>query len=147
MPEWTIDERLAPCGLRCDACLARLDGEVEFLAKQLRARFGGFMAYHERFAEMDPAFKDYPAFERMLDHLSQGKCSGCRSGQCLLKGCPVQACTAEKGVDFCYLCTEFPCDRLDSMPFLKDRWLAANKHMAETGPEAFWLGIRDKPRY
>jgi hypothetical protein len=147
MPQWTITDRLAPCGLRCDTCLARRDGEIESLAGRLRAKFGGFMAYHERFAGMDPVFADYPAFERMLDHLAQGRCNGCRSGECLLKGCPVQSCSAEKGADFCFACGDFPCHRLDDMPFLRERWLSANRRMAEIGPEAYWEKIKDKPRY
>ena len=147
MEQWTINERLAPCGLRCDACLARRGGEIELLSRQLRVRLGGFRAMSERFAGMEPAFEDYPAFERMLEHLGQGSCGGCRSGECLLKGCPVQACSLERGVSFCFECGAFPCDRLDTMPFLKERWLAANRKMAGMGPEAYWLRVRDEPRY
>ena len=147
MPWEDLRELIAPCGLRCDTCLVRRNGRIQTSAAALRERMGGFMACHERFAGMEPVFAEYPAFERVLDLLARGSCAGCRHGGCLFKGCPVQSCAMEKGVVFCFQCDRFPCDRLDTLPFLKERWQRANETMSRIGPEAYFERIRLLPRY
>jgi len=41
-------------------------------------------------------------------------CWGCRSNSkhCWKKRCLFKKCAADKGFDFCYQCSEFPCDEL-----------------------------------
>jgi hypothetical protein len=42
------------------------------------------------------------------------RCLGCRETGCLVitGECATKTCVAEKGVDFCYECGDFPCNRL-----------------------------------
>jgi hypothetical protein len=138
---------IAPCGLSCAACLSMRDGEIETLSRKLRQRLGGFARFAERFMAMDPAFADYPAFERMLDFFSQAKCDGCRVGGCLHTDCPVHLCVKEKHVDYCHQCQDFPCGKLDDKPWLKVKWEKNNLRLREIGIEAYHLEIKDLPRY
>lgn len=43
-------------------------------------------------------------------------CKGCRNGDggcpAFMKGCATLSCVKKKGLEFCYECSDFPCDRL-----------------------------------
>ena len=46
-----------------------------------------------------------------LEILSKGACSfNCKGGSGWY-GCPVRKCCMAKGIDFCFECSEFPCER------------------------------------
>lgn len=141
---------LAPCGLRCGDCLAHDQGAIGRLASELSERLGNFRAYAERFAGYDPAFADYPAFERMLTRLAAPTCPGCRASGpngCIHAACAVRPCARAKGVDFCFQCPDFPCDRHGFPAPLADRWRRHNERMAAVGPAAFAEEVRHTPRY
>ena len=106
-----------------------------------------FAVYAKRFEGMNPVFKKYSAFREKLDLFAAGSCSGCREKGCLFKDCKVTACVREKGVDYCYQCDEFPCDRHGMPAGLAERWLANNEKMKEIGPDEWFNGCKDKPRY
>lgn len=143
-----IKSRLAPCGLSCGKCLAYAGGPIQQLSLALGEELGdNFTAYAERFEGMNPVFKKYPAFREMLDFFGTGSCSGCWEKGCLFKDCKVTVCVREKGVDYCYQCDEFPCDRHGMPAGLAERWLANNKKMEEIGPAEWFYGCKDKPRY
>jgi hypothetical protein len=77
----------APCGLYCGACgtiLADMRGTREELAREW---------------EMEPG---------------QLVCHGCRTGTVAVfcATCGFRACAAEKGIDNCSRCDDFPCDEL-----------------------------------
>ena len=42
-------------------------------------------------------------------------CWGCRADNknCWGKGCQIRKCAQEKGIEFCYQCSEFPCPELE----------------------------------
>jgi hypothetical protein len=147
MDRAAIIDMVAPCGLDCRKCLARKGGDIQTLSAALGERLGEFGRYAERFAGYDPAFGGYPQFRTLLDRLAAGTCSGCRAGGCIHPGCAIRPCVLEKGVDFCYECAEFPCDRADAMPELKERWARSNARMREAGPEAYCRELQDRPRY
>jgi hypothetical protein len=48
----------------------------------------------------------------------EARCEGCRNAKGIIafmggtEPCDVFRCTAEKGIDFCYQCPDFPCDHL-----------------------------------
>lgn len=140
--------RIAPCGLSCGSCVAYADGPVQRAAGELARHLGdNFAGYAKRFEAMSPVFAKYPEFREMLDFLAAGSCTNCRKEGCLFQACKVTACVREKGVDYCFQCDEFPCDRHGMPGMLADRWKANNVKMREIGPAAWFAGTRDKPRY
>lgn len=143
----TILEDLAPCGLSCRKCFANAQGDIASLSAQLQERLGSFDVYAERFSSFLPAFEDYPPFKELLAYLAQGHCDGCRGGTCLYPNCGVTTCYQDKGVDFCFECDEFPCDRTNFEPHLERRWRQMNERMREIGVEVYYEESRDQPRY
>ena len=138
---------LAPCGLGCRKCFANTQGDVAVLSGQLQDRLGSFDIYAERFSAFLPAFKAYPSFKGLLAYLAQGHCDGCRRGTCLYPNCGVTTCYQDKGVDFCFQCDEFPCERTNFDAHLERRWVGLNERMKEIGVEAYYEETRDQPRY
>ena len=143
-----IQARLAPCGLSCGHCLAYSGGPVQEAAAELKQGLGpNFGPYAERFEHMNPIFKEYAGFGRLLDFFATGSCTGCREQGCLFQACKVPACAREREVDYCFECGEFPCDRHGMPEGLAERWRANNEKMAETGVEAWFSGCMVRPRY
>lgn len=143
-----ILEDLAPCGLSCRKCLYKKDGEIAFLSKRLADLLGdNFGSYADRFSSFMPEFKNYPGFRNLLDFLTKAGCEGCRNGAGCYPGCVPSSCSREKGVDFCFECPEFPCEKTNFDENLVRRWIRMNKEMREIGPEAYYAETRDKCRY
>lgn len=122
---------VAPCGIDCFNC--------EMYEKNVTEVF------QERLAEMFKVSKE------------QISCKGCKDGnQCLLldlqgEKCKTLECVNEKGVDYCFMCSDFPCEKL--MP-MADR-ASTHPHnfklynlcmMKKLGVEA-WLDMADEVRY
>jgi len=85
-----LDKKVAAvCGLYCEAC-------------------SWFIAAHE----------DHERLKRMAAQLhfseEDSQCNGCRSDKRLpyCGTCRMSACAAERGIDFCCECDEYPCDEL-----------------------------------
>lgn len=143
-----IKSRLAPCGLSCGKCLAYAGGPIQGLSAHLAEELGdNFGVYAERFEGMNPVFKNYTAFRELLDFFTEGSCSGCREKGCLFKDCKVTGCVKEKGIDYCFQCDEFPCDRHGMPDGLAERWQANNEKMRDIGIDAWFCGCKDNPRY
>lgn len=143
-----ILDRIAPCGLDCSKCLAFAGGEIQKHSQALLELLGpSFEGYAARFARMDPVFENYPQFHVLLDYLARGTCQGCRKGGCLFKTCRAHICVREKGVDFCFQCSEFPCHETNFPPPLEERWFKNNNRLREIGLEKYCEFIKDKPRY
>jgi len=138
---------LAPCGLSCGKCFAFAQGAIGSHSRELLRLLGNFDVYAERFSDFQPEFKEYPSFKKLLQYFSRPGCAGCRQGVCLYPNCGVTACYREKGVDFCFQCHEFPCDKSNFDPHLKKRWIAMNERMKEIGVEGYHEETRDDPRY
>lgn len=86
------------------------------------------------------AVYDFGEYVKALRWLaSRVPCRGCRSGGgwSWWLDCPVRDCTAERKVDFCYQCGEFPCGRLGEEPLLerKRAMIRANERIRELGLE------------
>ncbi|MGE4290790.1 MAG: DUF3795 domain-containing protein [Desulfovibrio sp.] len=141
-------ERMAPCGLHCGTCVAFADGPVRAHALALRELLGpNFAAYAERFAGMNPVFAGYDDFAALLDWLANGGCSGCRGAGCLFTACKVGHCVREQGVDFCFQCSAFPCERHGMPSALAERWKVNNERMRSVGVERYYEVLKTKPRY
>ena len=51
--------------------------------------------------------------------------------------CSVMACYREEGVDFCFQCKDYPCEKGLSGP-IGERWKKMNDRMQEIGVEAYY---------
>jgi hypothetical protein len=145
-----IKTRLSPCGLHCGKCYAFSGGEICRLSQNLKDNLGNFDTYAERFVNLqnEPLFLKYPEFKEMLDYFSLGKCRGCRKEKCVLfKNCNVRECSERKRVDYCFQCSEFPCNNTGFDEHLQKRWKQINTKMKECGVEVYYNEIKDEPRY
>jgi len=139
---------VAPCGLYCGGCLAFTGGNIRSHARAMRELLGpNFGAYASRMADMNPAFTHYEGFSKVLDFLSQGSCNGCRDGGCLLGDCGVRECTAKRELDFCGLCSDFPCSEPGLPANLVERWRKNGEILRDKGPSAYLDLLRSRPRY
>ncbi|MHC4216664.1 MAG: DUF3795 domain-containing protein [Planctomycetota bacterium] len=138
---------LAPCGLNCRKCFNYIKGDIAFHSKKVQELLGNFDVYAERFSVFKPEFKDYPQFKKLLAYLASPECIGSRKGKCKFPNCGVADCYKEKGVDFCFQCDEFPCDKTNFDPHLKKRWLQMNNRMKEIGVEAYYEETKNMCRY
>jgi hypothetical protein len=145
-----IKKALGPCGLNCEKCFANVNGSIGYHSRKLKELLGNFDIYAERFVTLldEPKFENYPAFKIMLDYFTKASCKGCRDESCkLFKDCGVKECYKEKGVDFCFQCDEFPCDRTNFDEHLRKRWIAINQRMKDIGIEKYYNEIKEKSRY
>ncbi|MCK5022265.1 MAG: DUF3795 domain-containing protein [Candidatus Pacebacteria bacterium] len=145
-----IKQRLAPCGLYCGKCFAFIDGDIAKNSKKLKESIGNFDVYAERFVDLidEPIFKKYSDFKDLLQYFSNGNCGGCRKEKCkIFKDCKVRECYEKKAVDFCFQCSEFPCNNTGFDKHLQDRSVEINILMKEIGVEEYYNTIKDKPRY
>jgi hypothetical protein len=90
------NQLLSPCGLYCGACgimIAHREGDQK-LKEKLAAAYG-----------LKP---------------SDIACEGCLSEKLFVycRACPVRKCAGEKGLEGCYLCSEFPvCPHINNFPY------------------------------
>jgi hypothetical protein len=145
-----IKNRLAPCGLHCGKCYAFVDGDISNNSKKLKEQLGNFDIYAKRFVDLidEPVFKKYPDFKEMLSYFTSVECGGCRKEKCkIFKDCKVRECYENKDVDFCFQCSDFPCDKTGFDEHLHKRSVDINMRMKEFGVEKYYNEIKDKPRY
>ena len=145
-----IKNRLAPCGLHCGKCFAFTDGDIKNHSKKLKESLGDFDIYAKRFIDLidEPVFCKYPDFKELLNYFASIECAGCRKEKCkLFKDCKVKDCHEKKGVDFCFMCSDFPCDDTGFDQHLHKRSVDINRRMKEIGVVKYYEEIKDKPRY
>ena len=145
-----IKHRLAPCGLHCGKCFAFIDGDIRNNSKRLKEALGDFDIYAQRFVSLinEPVFKKYPDFKELLSYFASVECGGCRKERCkIFKGCKVRDCHEKKGVDFCFQCSDFPCDSTGFDKHLHKRSVDINMRIKEIGVEKYYDEIKDRPRY
>jgi hypothetical protein len=150
MNKMEILKKLAPCGLSCEKCFAFADGNIRHYSGELKKALGNFAPFAKRFSDLleEPVFNMYPYFDLQLDHFTKVKCKGCRVDNCLLfKSCRVCSCSANKEVDFCFQCDEFPCKHSGFDENLYNRWVRINTRMKEVGVETYYQENKELPRY
>lgn len=143
-------DTLGPCGLNCEKCFAHVNGEIREYSLKLKEKLGNFEPYAKRFETLlnNPIFKKYQDFKLMLDFFATENCMGCRKESCkLFTDCGVRSCHQEKGVDFCFQCEDFPCDKTNFDEDLHKRWIRLNNEILEKGIETYYAETKDKPRY
>lgn len=140
-------QHLAPCGLDCVRCAGYGHGEIKRLSGQLVELPGNYPRIAKIREETEPAFARYDHFAYILNRFANASCSSCRRDnvECFLT-CPAKTCHRERGVDFCFQCRDYPCDKEFSHGF-KERWRKMNDRMAEVGPVEFYHEQVKKPRY
>lgn len=138
---------LAPCGLDCGRCADYENGEIKRLSSKLIHLLGNYGRVAKMKAETKPAFNHYAHFDEILTSFSRASCGGCRSEnvQCPIT-CAAKTCHKEKGVDFCFQCVEYPCEKQFSGR-LRERWKEKNDRMREIGPVQFYSEQNESPRY
>ncbi len=100
-----------------------------------------------RAADRHPALAAYSEFGQILGLLAGASCAGCREGGSSLPFCAARTCFKEHGVDFCFQCPEYPCERNDYPANLVQRWRACNDRMREIGAERYYEESLSRPRY
>jgi len=103
---------VAYCGIYCRNC-DYYTGKIAKIGKQAL----DLVKKHTEFkiiAEQDEAF-NYDDFIKGVEWLANIKlCLNCRAGDGW-GGCPIRKCALEKGVDYCFECSEFPCKTLEDV--------------------------------
>jgi hypothetical protein len=139
--------RLAPCGLDCSRCADYGRGEIRALSARLKELLGNYRRLAAMKAGVRPEFAHYDEFVALLETFASVSCSGCRGDHitCPLD-CAAKTCHKEKGVDFCFQCGDYPCDRqFDGR--LRERWRAINDRMRVVGAAAYCEEQAKLPRY
>ena len=139
--------RIAPCGLVCHTCAACAGGVMKRPAQQLLRYLEGFDRYADKLSAFDPRLKKFGEFREVLGMLGEASCEGCRDGVCKFPGCGIAPCVKVMGVDFCFECADFPCDKADFEPMLKPKWLKANERMKAIGAEAYLEEVKTQSHY
>ena len=130
--------RIAPCSALCFSCTNCKDGV-----------FSEFSPVFDRFGEIfNQAFSGIPDtrgkkitsfFQDFSDSFQNpcgGQCHGCREDLSLKQGCAencgIPSCAAQRGVDFCADCSDFPCKMLNE-PMIK-----GGRRIQKIGAAQYW---------
>lgn len=153
-----IDEILkdvAPCSLFCSTCTGCKYGEISNHAKELLRLLEG----HKEFLDINlkSAYRhkldEFIVFEKKLKKYAYPKCDGCRTGGangCSIKGCFINECVKEHGVNYCGECTLFPCDKVNKNIFKErviNKWLEGNKRIKEVGITKYYEERKNNSHY
>lgn len=145
-----LKDKFGPCGLLCEKCFAFENSPIRTHASQLKQHLGEFDNYAKRFSSLlnEPTFENYIDFKELLGLFAAGNCKGCRKQEChLFTACKVKDCYNSKNVDFCFQCSEFPCNKTGFDENLYQRWINLNTEIREIGLENYYQKIKEKPRY
>ena len=122
-----------PCGCVCYTCTGCPTGVIAFHAKELLRYLDGMKEFRENCSDYEAVVTAVGA----LQFWATQECPGCRiDGQnpCTYKNCQICACSKEHGADFCYLCEEYPCEKINKV----DKWREANDYMLRHGAQAYF---------
>ena len=141
-----VVKRLSPCGLDCERCADYSQGEIKHLSLRLLELLGNYQRVAQMKAPEKPELEHYNAFAKILKLFSEAACDGCRSDkvQCPII-CPFEPCRG-KGIDFCFQCQEYPCNKLSTSEFGK-RLCRRNDRMKEIGLVPYFKERMTLPRY
>lgn len=142
-----VVSRLAPCGIDCERCVMAAEGRIRRLAVELADALAGFEGMAARMSDRSPALAGYQQFRDVLQLFSEAACPGCRAGGPPLPFCASRTCAPEQGVDFCYQCAEYPCERNAYPEPMALRWRRRNDRMREVGVEQAYCESLEEPRY
>ena len=144
-----VVQRLAPCGLDCSRCADYEHGKISGLSVDLLQSLGNYDRVAVMKSKAKPFFEHYLHFKEILSSFARSSCSGCRGAnlQCPIPDiCAARNCFREKGVDFCFQCSDYPCEK-QFYGRLRDRWRERNDRMKEVGAIQFYEEQKSLPRY
>ena len=150
-------DRISPCGLVCYTCPGFIHGAIkehsealltlhkgfrEFLDKQLPDEYRYVLAEHDKYIEK-------------LQKDASPSCLGCRKidgkAPACIKGCFIPTCTKEHSVDFCGVCDEFPCSKIEESDIFgkeaKQGFYEGSLLIKEHGAEMFFEMKKDISHY
>lgn len=145
-----IVNQLTPCGLDCGRCADFKGGEISILSTRLLQLLGNYSRVAQMKAAGKPEFENYDQFLTILKSFAQASCCGCRFTETIKLvscpiDCPLKNCS-DKGVDFCFQCADYPCEKLYSSSF--GQWVRKrNDRMKEIGVPAYCEERFKEPRY
>ena len=139
---------LAPCGLDCGRCADYDQGEIKELSRKLLKNLGNYSRLARIKSNKLPIFENYDYFESILTQFSKASCNGCRGNNviCPLENCSAKNCHKAKGVDFCFQCDEYPCEKQFSGR-LRDRWIEIIDRLKVIGVIEYYKEQSYRPRY
>ncbi len=121
------------CGYYCRKC--------DYYTGVLRDNARGMLNLVEKHGELEGIASssglnlDFRNFVKCLRWLSDiGLCLGCRAGDGW-SACPVRKCVLEKGLDGCWVCKDFPCDKIKSF----EAMVKSVKEIREKGLDRYIL--------
>lgn len=154
---------IAPCGLYCGTCAFFHESKIRKTVLRLKEMMDGFERIAKKYKKVAPELKDYPKFIKVLEYIGSQDCLGCRMGggkehgaACMPATCTMVLCSRDKGLDFCYQCSDFPCeiipytmkkDKNEGHEGLIEIWLKCNKKMKEIGLNKYFQIKKSEPRY
>jgi hypothetical protein len=144
-----VVKRLGPCGLDCYRCAEYERGEIKKVSIHLLELLGNYERVAVMKSQVKPCFYSFPQFKEILSFFAQASCGGCREDtvECPIPDiCIAKDCTKEKSVDFCFQCSEYPCER-QFHGGLTNRWKERNNRMKEIGVIQFYEEQKRLPRY
>lgn len=146
---------VAPCSLFCSTCTACCYGKISYHAKELLRLLEGHEEFLDKNLKKKYRYKldEFKMFSKKLKKYAYPKCAGCRNGSasgCSIKGCIISDCTREHKVDFCAMCDEFPCNKVNESIYKKnvvEKWLKGNMQIKKDGIRKYYEENKDKPHY
>jgi hypothetical protein len=140
-----LERYVAPCSLLCYTCGGFKDGVIAESARLLRHYLSGLEGFGS-----EERKSVYKTLFSKLEQFAGSSCPGCRNCEkrgCMIRECQIPTCIREKGVSFCFQCNEFPCDKNDFRPKIKNKWISGNKRIAEVGLKRYFEENREVPHY
>ena len=139
--------KIAPCSLVCHTCTASKEGVIRCRAAEMLGLLEGFDTVAEKLVDHMPPLAKYADFRLVLNSFAEASCEGCRGEQSPWPDCPIAPCARSKGVDYCFECDEFPCQRVGADFALRERWLRGTRRMREIGAAAYCAEVEGRSHY
>lgn len=131
------------CGLYCGLCTSTL--RIPRQARELRDTMRG-EGYEIWGPDAVPRFQEF--WQVLNDLAESGQECSCREKTCGPGFCSIRGCAAERGVEVCPFCEEYPCGRISALAegyvnliadgqrmkrIGLDQWIQEQKERQETG--------------
>jgi len=107
----------------------------------------GFASFAPFMAGFNPIYKEYSAFEAILNDLVDAKCEGCRSGHPLNAECGIFNCAKLLPKGTCAECAEFPCHPSGVDDSLRKSWIEGIEDIRANGLAKHWTSTKSHSHF